>query len=131
LLRDFWRLAPAYEPKPAARMLQVLWSAFSLVTLLLFWNTPLPEAFDSIAHMTLGLHLWMAAQLVLVVCVVCWKHLNRGRTFHAFADCWTGASLVIYSYAGEKVPWVTAHIALPLVVACALYADRLLAHLGD
>lgn len=106
------------------RVIAGVWTAASVVALILFWNRPLPETFDDIAHMSLGLHVWIAVQLVVLVCVACWKHLNRGRTLHAFADCWTGASLVIFSYAGEKVPWVTAHIVLPMTLSCALYADR-------
>lgn len=121
-----WRFISA-SPNEAAsgrdRGLAGLWALVSLLTLVLFWNRSLPVAFDELLHMTLGMHLWMAVQLVLLVCVACWKHLNRGRTFHAFADCWTGASLVIFSYAGEKVPWVTAHLVLPMALSCALYAD--------
>ncbi len=100
------------------------WLVISVLSLIGFWNAELPEVFDRVAHMTLGLHVWMAAQLILLVCVAGWRHLDAGRPFHAFADCWAGASFVIYSYAGEKVPWVTAHIALPLILSCALYADR-------
>lgn len=126
LVHGFWRLAPEVRSRGMVRAVQGVWFAGSLVALALFWRTSLPEGFADLTYMALGLHAWMAVQIVAGVSVACWKHLNRGKPFHAFADCWTGASLVIYSYAGEKVPWVTAHIALPLTLACALHADGLL-----
>lgn len=126
LVRNFWRLASDAPHRPLVRAAQLAWIAGGVITLCLYWRAPLPKAFDDLAHMTLGFHPWLAAQLVLGVSVACWKHLNGNKPFHAFADCWTGASFVIYSYAGEKVPWVTAHIALPLCLACALHAEDLL-----
>lgn len=124
LVYRFAQVDDAAEPM-AGRQRSAFWSwvAVSAATLIVFWNRKLPDVFDDVAHMSLGLHVWMAAQLVLLVCIACWKHLNRGQTLHAFADCWTGASFVIFSYAGEKVPWVTAHIVLPMTLSCAMYAD--------
>lgn len=128
LLHQFWTPANGAPYPPALRLLRWGWAAISLIALFVFWNVPLPAAFDAWAHMTLGLHVWMAAQLVLLVSVAAWKQVSRGRNLAAFADVWTGASLVIYSYAGEKVPWVTAHIALPMILACAIHADSLLSY---
>ncbi len=36
----------------------------------------------------------------------------------AFLNYWTFASLAIYSYAGEKAPWLTLHVAFPAVLLC-------------
>ncbi len=30
--------------------------------------------------------------------------------------CWTITSLIVYSFAGEKMPWLTVHIALPMIL---------------
>jgi predicted membrane-bound mannosyltransferase/DNA-binding beta-propeller fold protein YncE len=32
---------------------------------------------------------------------------------------WSASSLALFSYAGEKMPWLTIHIALPLILAAA------------
>ncbi len=42
--------------------------------------------------------------------------LHATRLFPAFLVYWTFLSLVIYSWAGEKMPWLVIHIALPLAV---------------
>jgi uncharacterized protein (TIGR03663 family) len=126
LAREAWRRESSDAASRAGRLLRWGWLALSLVTLVLYWDTRLPPFFERFAHMTLGLHPWMAVQLVVVVGAASWNHVERGHYFHAFADTWTGASLVIYSYAGEKVPWVTAHIVLPMLLSAALYADDLL-----
>ncbi len=96
------------------------------------WNLPLAGPtpaqngnFNKI-HMELGLHLWMFVQMLFVVCVVGWKHLDEGRVFFSFTDYWTMGSLMAFGYAGEKVPWVTAHVVLPLMISCGFYADQLL-----
>jgi predicted membrane-bound mannosyltransferase/DNA-binding beta-propeller fold protein YncE len=31
---------------------------------------------------------------------------------------WSVASLAVFTYAGEKMPWLTIHIALPMILAC-------------
>ena len=39
---------------------------------------------------------------------------------------WTVVTWGLYSFAGEKMPWLTLHILLPTMVLAALYAGRLL-----
>ncbi len=87
------------------------------------WFAPLPESFDTLLHMTRAFHVWIVVQLFIVIGITGWNHLNRGRTFHAFVDYWAAGSFLAYSYAGEKVPWVTLHIVVPLLISCGLYAQ--------
>ncbi|MBN1483956.1 MAG: TIGR03663 family protein, partial [Chloroflexia bacterium] len=47
------------------------------------------------------------------------------RLFYAFLAYWAISSLVFYSWAGEKMPWLILHIALPLTLLAALALDRL------
>lgn len=42
-----------------------------------------------------------------------------GGTFAAFAIYWTLLSFAIYSWAGEKMPWLTVHMTLPLIFLAA------------
>jgi len=42
-------------------------------------------------------------------------HPSDGGTFAAYLIFWAVGSALIYSWAGEKMPWLTVHIALPLI----------------
>ncbi|MGD2148536.1 MAG: hypothetical protein PVH41_17710, partial [Anaerolineae bacterium] len=42
--------------------------------------------------------------------------LGTDRVFVPFALWWMAMAWVIYSYAGEKMPWLTVHLALPMVL---------------
>lgn len=46
-------------------------------------------------------------------------HIQQPPVFALFAF-WTVTSISAYSYAGEKMPWLTVHIALPLLLMAAL-----------
>lgn len=40
---------------------------------------------------------------------------SDGGTFAAYLILWTITSFVIYSWAGEKMPWLTVHVTLPFI----------------
>ncbi len=46
-------------------------------------------------------------------------HPSDGGTFGAFAIYWTLFAFAIYSWAGEKMPWLTVHMTLPLIFLAA------------
>ncbi len=46
--------------------------------------------------------------------------------FIAFLILWSIATIFIYSWAGEKMPWLTVHPALPLIVLTGKFAGDLL-----
>ncbi len=50
----------------------------------------------------------------------------RPTRFRMFLVWWFVASLGIYSWAGEKMPWLTIHILLPLFLLSAVVLSRLL-----
>lgn len=52
---------------------------------------------------------------------------SEQRTFVSFLIYWLLASLVIYSWAGEKMPWLTVHLVLPLILLGGWFLDRMLA----
>jgi uncharacterized protein (TIGR03663 family) len=52
---------------------------------------------------------------------------SEGRTFVSFLVYWLLTSLVIYSWAGEKMPWLAVHLALPLILLGGWFLDRTLA----
>lgn len=49
----------------------------------------------------------------------------RRHFFGLFLAYWAGLSLVLYSWAGEKMPWLMIHIAIPLVLLAGLAIGRL------
>lgn len=49
-----------------------------------------------------------------------------GRVFLAFLLWWTAAAWVIYSIAGEKMPWLVVHLTLPMVFVGAWGVGRFL-----
>jgi uncharacterized protein (TIGR03663 family) len=51
---------------------------------------------------------------------------DEGRTFVTFLVYWLLVSLVVYSWAGEKMPWLTVHLVLPLVLLGGWFLDRTL-----
>jgi len=42
--------------------------------------------------------------------------VDLNRVFVAFLGWWTLTAWVAYSYAGEKMPWLTVHLALPMIL---------------
>ncbi|MGC8873103.1 MAG: flippase activity-associated protein Agl23 [Chloroflexia bacterium] len=50
-----------------------------------------------------------------------------GLLFSAFLVHWALFALVLFSWAGEKMPWLLLHVALPLVFLAAMALDRFLA----
>ncbi|MBZ0111661.1 MAG: TIGR03663 family protein [Thermoanaerobaculia bacterium] len=67
--------------------------------------------------------LYEALPILLAVCaVIGWLRRSRrgsrkhGPTFVGFLVWWATGSLVLYSAAGEKMPWLLVHILLPTIL---------------
>jgi predicted membrane-bound mannosyltransferase len=52
--------------------------------------------------------------------------LFRPNYFRMFLVWWFLISMVLYSWAGEKMPWLSIHILLPLMLLAALMVTRIL-----
>ena len=46
--------------------------------------------------------------------------------FIAFLIFWTISTLFIYSWAGEKMPWLTTHLAVPLILLTGWFGGRVI-----
>ncbi|TAK74310.1 MAG: TIGR03663 family protein, partial [Dehalococcoidia bacterium] len=55
-----------------------------------------------------------------------WLIARRRDAFAIFAGWWFLGSLVAFSYAGEKMPWLTVHLTIPLAVLAAYGLGRAL-----
>jgi len=53
-------------------------------------------------------------------------HTIKGNLFSRFLVYWTVLALVIYTYAGEKMPWLSLHIALPVILLGGMFIGQLL-----
>jgi len=84
------------------------------VTLTLYEFLPLVLGSLGLARFLLARKAWQA-------------ETDEGRTFVSFLVYWLLVSLVIYSWAGEKMPWLTVHLVLPLVLLGGWFLDRMLA----
>lgn len=47
----------------------------------------------------------------------------------AFLGYWTVISLLLFSYAGERMPWLTIHIVLPMILVSGWAFGRVISHL--
>ncbi|MBI4301304.1 MAG: TIGR03663 family protein [Chloroflexi bacterium] len=54
----------------------------------------------------------------------------KGNLFSRFLVYWAGLSFFLYSFAGEKMPWLSLHMALPLILLAGLYLGRILPRLS-
>lgn len=53
--------------------------------------------------------------------------LRRGTVFYAFIAWWVVTSIGVYTYAGEKMPWLSVHMDIPLLFSAAVAIVHLLA----
>lgn len=49
----------------------------------------------------------------------------KGNAFTRFLVYWAAASLLAYSYAGEKMPWLSVHLALPTIILAGRFIGEL------
>jgi len=74
-----------------------------------------------------GAFVEIAQYVMLPVAAVAIFAAVRGTMFERFLVFWTAASLVAYSVVGEKMPWLSVHTALPLIVLAGYTIERLFA----
>jgi uncharacterized protein (TIGR03663 family) len=70
-------------------------------------------------HMSAPWQLAIAFGFAWLTFLGSWRCLRQRRVFRAWLVWWTGLSFLQYSYAGEKVPWLSVHIALPAILLAA------------
>jgi len=107
------------------RIVLPLYAVICLLILMYFLKNPLSEkawkAIYSIFHMTTLFHLFLFATVSVMGTLLTVLHLWKKDRLKAFLIYWSMGSFLGYAYAGEKVPWVAVHIALPLVMLAAAY----------
>jgi uncharacterized protein (TIGR03663 family) len=67
----------------------------------------------------------IARPLSLPVAAVALYFAVRGSPFERFLVFWAAAAIVGYSWVGEKMPWLSVHTSLPLVILAAYSLGKL------
>jgi uncharacterized protein (TIGR03663 family) len=99
------------------RAIIAVWATlFSAALILFFGDTALPQAYFGIAHMEIAADLILTLYVVGIGLWAMLHFLRQRQTLTAFWVYWAGMSFLIYSYAGEKVPWLFLHILTPVVL---------------
>ncbi len=79
------------------------------------------EFWDKTFHLTSKWHIFFIFTISIFGSVLTIVYFLEHHRFRAFLLWWFFVSLLIYSYAGEKVPWVSIHISIPLVLLAGSY----------
>lgn len=80
---------------------------------------------DKKFHMDSTFHFFLFFAVGIFGTILTLIFLWRKERLNAFLVYWTMGSFLGYSYAGEKVPWVTVHIMVPMLLLTAIYIKRL------
>ncbi|MBD3307472.1 TIGR03663 family protein, partial [candidate division KSB3 bacterium] len=100
-------------------------TVFSAVLVMLYGRRLLPLWF-------MWFHMEIVADLILTLYVLfigLWATvvlLQQRETLTAFFTYWSAMGFLIYSYAGEKVPWLFLHIMLPMFVLAGIFLRQFL-----
>ncbi len=104
----------------------LLLAMHALLGLLIWVIPPIDwEKMDKLFHLTHPLHLFLImfyAQLLVYISPMLFR---QGRRAESFITYWGVTSLFAYSYAGEKVPWLTVHTVGPLALLAGTELVRL------
>ncbi|MFZ9519535.1 MAG: flippase activity-associated protein Agl23 [Silvanigrellaceae bacterium] len=87
----------------------------------------LSDSFDKLAHLlhfTHTRHFLQILAVALLGAVAVVSSVSLGRRLDAFLWWWSTGAIGIYSYVGEKVPWLLIYILMPLVVLAGLEMGR-------
>ena len=124
----YWILMAVYE-LPFAILLLVSWGfrikkdrflaisgfviGFSYLVAILIWPTT-SSFMRQRFHLDFPFHVPMLLALLLIGFKILYQFIQEKKYGVAFAQYWVVFSILIYSYAGEKVPWLLVHLMLPI-----------------
>lgn len=92
-----------------------------MIAALFSWVELDKEFWDKTFHLTSKWHIFIISTLLVFGTVLTIIYLSQQRRFLAFLLWWSFVGLLMYSYAGEKVPWLLVHITLPLILLAGAY----------
>jgi len=80
---------------------------------------------DESIHMNAYFHFFFFGTVAFFGTLLTIHYLWKKERFNALLVYWSMGSILGYSYAGEKVPWVSVHIMLPILILAAVYIQKL------
>lgn len=103
------------------RAIVAAWATiFSGILIVFYGHRDLPIWF-ALTHMEIWLDLIITIYVLFIGFWAALYFLKQRETFAAFFTYWSAIGFLIYSYAGEKVPWLFLHILLPMYVLAGLF----------
>ncbi len=87
------------------------------------------SALTIILYAALGLQSKTQATVLIAISalsMVLYIHFSKAKLFPRFLLYWAAISLILFSYFGEKMPWLAVHIALPAIVIAGMFIGRIL-----
>ncbi len=112
------------------RAILAVWATvFSGVLIFFYGNRELPLAF-AFTHMEFGVDLILTLYVLFIGLWATLSFISQRETLTAFFAYWSAIGFLIYSYAGEKVPWLFLHIMLPLLVLAGIISRDFLLYVS-
>lgn len=122
-------LASLWKYKKVRRFVIPAYIVLWILIAMHFESNPLSadawEKIDKTVHMKSIFHFFMFVTVGFFGTLLTVLHFWKRERFYALLVYWSMGSFLGYSYAGEKVPWVGVHIALPLLLLSAVYIQKL------
>ncbi len=97
-----------------------VWATFFSAGLILFQGETALPLWMAFTHMEIWTDLIITCYVVFIGGWGSLYFLKQRETLTAFFTYWASLGFLIYSYAGEKVPWLFLHIMLPLFVLAGI-----------
>ena len=112
----WWRYRPV---RLVAVLVWLLWIIVYYVALLPLVQNALPNAAYQLVPA-------FAAVLLPLTFFATYDSENSASVFPAFIFTWAVGVLIVFSWAGEKMPWLTMHLTIPLAFVAGWGIDKLL-----
>lgn len=118
-----------WREKITRRYILTIYSILIIIGFYHFMNNPIStdrwKEIDKSIHMTSYFHFFLFFSIAFLGTALVALFLWRKERFNAFCVYWSMGSFLGYSYAGEKVPWVSVHIIIPILLLAAIYIQKL------
>ena len=125
----FGGVAALFKEKIIRRYVLSIYILILLVACIYFFGNPIDPGkwakIDKVLHMTGYFHFFLFYSIAFIGTALSLLYLWRKERFNALLVYWSMGSFLGYSYAGEKVPWLSVHIALPILMLAAVYIQKL------
>ena len=103
-----------------------IWATLFSAVLIIFYGEETLPLWLAPTHMENRFDLIMTIYVLFIGLWATIDFLGKGERLTAFFSYWSAMGFLIYSYAGEKVPWLFLHIMLPMFVLAGIFLRELL-----